>query len=252
MLGKRRKEFSCLLLPWEQGQYLQRKLVHGMDGMEVIHGEVQQRGLCGCRPVVLPCLINLGFRHLWLLDLEGKHRAKLWWKHPCTLSEYAEQGKVVIFHKDTRSRSGQLACGLCSPEHGASGSSHLLLANTFLWYILHLSAFILTLSSPLLPQAPPPEFSLQFLLFTNWNYFHHQWASPANCPLPCKSLITQGWTVSASLETVSPKAENCYYLMAICCLSSPASNAPLPGWSGVSTAAVMYMVKILLADTSLF
>lgn len=47
-----------------------------MDGTEVVHGKVQQGGPRSSRPVVLPCLVNLGFSHLGLLDLEGKHRTK--------------------------------------------------------------------------------------------------------------------------------------------------------------------------------
>lgn len=59
------------------GQYLQRELVHGMDSMEVIHCEVQQRGPRGGRPVVLSGLVNLHFCDLRLLDLGGKHGKKL-------------------------------------------------------------------------------------------------------------------------------------------------------------------------------
>lgn len=83
-LSKSEKQRHCLLGPW--GQYLQRELVHGMDGMEVIHGEVQQRGPCGGGPVVLSGLVNLGFCHLRLLDLGGKHRTKLPGKHLCEFS----------------------------------------------------------------------------------------------------------------------------------------------------------------------
>lgn len=67
------------------GRYLQRELVHGVDGVEVAHDEVQQRGPRSSWSVVLSGLINLGFCHLRLLDLGGKHRAKTLSKYLCEI-----------------------------------------------------------------------------------------------------------------------------------------------------------------------
>lgn len=52
-----------------EGRYLEGELVHGVDGVELVHGEVEQGSTGGCGSVVLPGLVNPGLCHLKLLHL---------------------------------------------------------------------------------------------------------------------------------------------------------------------------------------
>lgn len=140
------------------GQYLQRELVHGMDGMEVVHDEVQQRGPRGSRPVVLSGLVNLGFCHLRLLDLGGKHRTKLLWKHLCKLSTQP-RGALTSATKTSGQAVGNLhettaGTSLCPLNHGAARLGPPAPTTPFLWHILHLTAFTALLPNPLFSWAP--------------------------------------------------------------------------------------------------
>lgn len=53
--------------------YLESKLVHGMDFIEVIHDEVEKRGTGSRRTVVLSCLVDFSFCHLCLFYLKHTH-----------------------------------------------------------------------------------------------------------------------------------------------------------------------------------